>query len=287
MSFALFAWIASIVYGLALIAGKLTSKYSVSNPWLFTFFYSFFVLLYTIPPSLVNNVSLPKSWDNLLLASFFSSVAFVLYGLALYKLDVSVLSPLFNFRTAFAVLFGIVFVAETLTRQQFIFIALIFIAGMFVSINEKLSIRSFFRLPIAIALFDMVALALMAVFIKKSIAQNGYWEVTLWSLVIGQVMLFTILPLFLKDLLRISKKQLLVLSLVAFIDVFGNLAAIKAYQTNVGISSAIISLPFGMIMIFILSRFLPRLLENHSLKVYAIRFIAAAVMFAAALKLTL
>jgi hypothetical protein len=41
-----------------------------------------------------------------------------------------------------------------------------------------------------------------------------------------------------------------------------------------------------MILAFLFSVFAPKLLEKHTMKVYAVRFAAAAVMIAAALKLS-
>jgi hypothetical protein len=67
----------------------------------------------------------------------------------------------------------------------------------------------------------------------------------------------------------------------------GILTSNKSYTDNVTISSAIISLPMSMIMAFLFSIFAPNLLEKHTLKVYAIRFTAAAIMIISALKLSM
>lgn len=286
-SFIVFAWIASITYGLAVIIGKLTSKYSIPNPWLFNFLHVLFALLFMIPPSLVNHAGFPNNWTNILLAAIFIALGFSLYTLALYKLDVSVLGPLFNFRTAFAVLLAVFLVNEVLDLRQYFLVGIIFTAGLFVSIDEKMSLRSFFSWPIAIGLLDMLVIALVGIFIKKAMAQNGYWEVTLWSNILAQILLLATLPLFIKDLLKISKLQTAALVILAFIDAVATLAANKAYAANVGISATIISLPFSLIMAATLSFFAPKILEHHTLKVYAIRFTAAAVMITAALRLSI
>jgi ABC-type Na+ efflux pump permease subunit len=67
----------------------------------------------------------------------------------------------------------------------------------------------------------------------------------------------------------------------------GMLAANAAYAGNVGIASTVISLPFSMVIAFALSIFVPKLLEKHTMKIYAIRFSAAAVMIFSALKLSM
>lgn len=75
------------------------------------------------------------------------------------------------------------------------------------------------------------------------------------------------------------------MALLSLLGFLGGLSANKAYQENVTISTAIISLPGSMILAFVLSRIKPKLLEHHTLKVYTIRFLAAAVMFYSALQL--
>lgn len=284
--FYVFAWIASITFGLEAIIGKFTSKYSISNPWLFNFLWSLGILVFTIPFALWNNVEIPSHWKNLLLASIFSALAGVLYILLLYKLDVSVLAPLFNFRTVFAVVLSIFFLREILTTNQYILIGVIFISGMFLTIDEKFTLRSFFRPVIALAMAEMVILAVMAVFINKSVAENGYWETTLWSNILIQLLLLFTFPFFKRDINRISVRQIGPSILMAAAGVIGVLAANKAYAANVSISTAIVSIPFSMIMAFLFSVFAPKLLEKHTLKVYAIRFIATAIIIIAALKLS-
>lgn len=286
MPFYVFAWIASFSFGLAVIIGKFTSKYSIANPWLFSFLYALFTLLFTIPPAIANQVGLPKVWDNIILASFFTALAFIFYSLALYRLDVSVLGPLFQIRTGLTVLLGALLVGEFLTGSQYLLVGVIFLAGMFASTDEKFSLRSFFQRSVALAVIGMVTLSLMAIYIKKAMAQNGYWEVTLWSGVVCQIFLLVTVPFFTFDLVRISSTQIKVMIILALADITGLLASNKAYADNVSISTAIISLPFSMIMAIFLSFLAPALLEKHSIKVYAIRLGAALVMFLAALKLS-
>lgn len=284
--FYVFAWIASITFGVEAIIGKLTSKYSISNPWLFNFLWSLGILVFTIPFALWNGARVPTHWENLLIASIFSALAGILYILLLYKLDVSVLAPLFNFRTVFAVILSIFLLKEFLTTNQYILIAIVFISGMFLTIDENFTLRSFFRPVIALAMIEMVVLAIMAIFINKSVAENGYWGTTLGIAILGQLLLLFTVPLFKKDLGRISIKQIWPSTLMAATGVIGVLSSIKAYAANVSISTAIVSIPFSMIMAFLFSVFAPKLLEKHTLRVYAIRFVAVAIMIIAALKLS-
>ena len=196
MSFYVFAWIASVMYGVEVIIGKLTSKHSISNPWLFNFFWALLVLFFSLPLAIINHVGLPKDWVSLLTASLFYALAGIFYVLPLYTLDVSVWSPMFSLRTPMSVLFSAWLLGEILTRQQYSLIGLIFIAGILVTLDEKLKVRSFFRWPVAYALTQMAILALMGVYINKAIVTNGYWVVTLWMGILAQISYLATIPLF-------------------------------------------------------------------------------------------
>ncbi len=274
------------MYGVEAIVGKLTSKHAVKNPWLFNFIWSFFVTLFILPFALANHVGFPKEWTNLLLATLFYGLSNIIYVLAIYLLDISVLSPLFNFRTVFSVFLSAWLLGQILTGGQYLLIAVIFVAGFFVSLDEHYSIKSFFTWAIAIAMLEMLDLAFMGVYINKAVAVNGYWETTLWIAVISQVSYLFTIPLFFKDFKKTRVKQVGSLIFMAGAGMVGTIAANKSYTGNVPISAAIISLPFSLVMAFLFAVFAPKILEKHTLKVYAIRFAAAAVMFAAALKLS-
>lgn len=286
MTYILFAWIASFMFGLEAIIGKLTSKYSISNPWMFNFVYSLAILIFTVPIALANHASLPVDWTVLSVATFYYTVTTIFYILAIYLLDISILAPLFNFRTVFSVLLGGLMLGQILTTPQYVLIAIIFISGYFVSLDEHYNLKSFISWPIAVAMAEMITLALMGVYINKSIAVNGYWSTTLWMPVLSQILLLFTLPLFKREVNKISGKQIGYLAVMALVSMGGILASNVAYTGNVGISSAIIGLPFSMVMAFLFAIFAPKLLEKHTNKVYAIRFAAAGVMLLAALRLS-
>ncbi len=65
------------------------------------------------------------------------------------------------------------------------------------------------------------------------------------------------------------------------------LIANKAYESNVGITSVIMTFPATMTIAFTLTMIWPKLLERHTMKVYALRFAATAIMFMCAVQLTL
>ncbi len=286
MSFFAYAWIATIFFGLVAIIGKLTSKYAFSNVWLFNFVWNLFSLAITASLALINHVNLPTAWNNIIFASIFYSLFGIFYIIGLSRLDVSVFTPLFNFRTAIGALLGVAVLGEKLTFIQITLVGLIFLSGMFVSIDEKFTLRSFFQKNIAIAILSTVFYSFSNIFVNKSIGQNTYWGASLWIALITQIILLLTLPFFAKALRQVSYKSVGSTFVMSLALALGTLSANKAYAENISISSVITALPMSMIMAFVLSIFAPKLLEKHTFKVYIVRFTAAAVMIIAALKLS-
>lgn len=287
MFFHVFAWIGLLAYALSIISAKLTSKYAISNPWFFNFVLTLLSLFFTLPIALFNHVGMPKVWDMIIIAAFFNALWFIFYTFANYRLDVSVLSPLYNFRTIFTILFSALLLGERLNSEQFIYFIIIFIGGIFSSLDEKFQLRSFFTSSILIGIFGMLFLSLNNVFVKKVLLSNGFWEGTLWMIITTQVMLLATFPLFMKDIRKTSFKQINPLIITALFSVLGNICFNYAYKINVSITSLIAAVPASMILAFLFSVFAPKLLEKHTPKVYAIRFTGAIIMIAAALKLSL
>lgn len=286
MSFLIFAWTAAILYGLVNVIGKLTSKYAVENVWLFNFLYGLCSLLFTLPIVFANHVGIPNAWGNLSLAVLFNILFSFCYTIAIFSMDLSVMGPLFNFRTVFALLLGVLMLHETLSVTQSVLIGLIFLAGIFVSMDERLSIKSFFKKSTLNVLLMSLFLALSSIYINKSVAEIGYWETTLFVPLLSQLAFLTTIPFFWKELPKINEKQIGGVAAMALCLALGNFASIKAYASNVSISTAIEALPISMFIVFFLSRVKPDLLEKHSGKIYAIRFTAAFVMIIAALRLS-
>jgi len=282
----IFAWIASTSAALTILTSKFTSKYAIKNPWLFNFLWMFVVLLFTIPSSLANHAGLPHAWGFIFLASLFAVLWNIFFILSLYRLDVSTLSPLFNFRSVFAVILGVILFNEHLSSQQFVFFIAIFIAGIFATIDEKFDLRVFFRSSTLIGILAMLFLAINNVLIKFVMAQNDVWTGNLWMSIITFLMLIPTIPLFRKELTKIRFKQILPVGGMGILQTITNVTANIAYGVNVGITSLIMAVPVSFILVFFLSLFVPSLLEKHTIKVYVVRFSAALVMIYFAVRLT-
>lgn len=286
MSFIVFAWASSIVYALGSIAGKLATKHHINNPWLYNFMWGALSLVFMVPIALFNHVGFPQDWTSMWWLALANAVSGTLFILALYESDISILGPLYNLRTPLLVFAGTVLYKEVLTPLQWGLLAVLMIAGMLVNVDEKLSLRTFFSKRVGFALLAVLTSAWFNGTIKYASMHNGYWEVLLWSGILGMIFILPTIPLFYKEYkkTRIDRYSGLLLSTVLF--TIGFLFEVKALAQNVSISMAIISLPLSMVVAIAFSVFAPKLLEKHTAKIYAIRLTAAAVMVIAALGLS-
>lgn len=286
MSYIAFAWIATIVFGIETVIIKLSGKYSIKNPWLFNILWNWCYVLFMFPFFLRTGVGVPHQWGNLLIASFLSAVCCALYIVLIYRIDVSVLSPMYNVRTCFSVLFGFLFLGEIFTPYKLALIVVIIIMGLLVSFDEKFSFKAFLSKNILLVLLFMILLSLYGIFLNKAIAETGYWTATIWTGFLPALFLIFTYPMFKNDLKNVKAKQLIPVFLVGLTSLISTLASNKAYAVNVGITTVIFSIPTSMIFAFVMSIFWPKLMEKHSLKIYAIRFAAAAIMLVCALQLS-
>lgn len=287
MSFIFYAWTASIIYGLYAVIAKLIGKYQLTNIWQFSFFSILFAGIITSTISVLNGATIPTEWTFIVISSFFLATGGVLYLVALKHLDVSVMAPLFNVRVVITVLLGYFFLNEILVPKSVVLILLVVIAGFFATMDEKFSIKSFFQQNVALGLLFMLVLSLQSTFINRAIDQTNYWTTTLWVGLFAIPLAFLFLyPKFRDDLPKTKPQNYIGVLILSLFGGLGDLAAFKAFEGNIGISSVIISLPISMILAFLFSIVKPELLEKHQLKVYIVRFSAAAVMIWGALQLS-
>lgn len=282
----LFAWIASLSYGVYAVTAKLIGKYQLKNSYHFSFAITFFSGIIMATISYLCGGGWPSNWRYIILAAIFLAIGNAIYLRALKVLDVTVFSPLFNIRVAITVILGVVLLGENFSTNSLLLILLIFIAGFFATMDEKFSIHSFFNKNIGLGVFFMFVLSVQSILVNRAIDQTEYWTATLWMGILAIFASLIILyPKIKNDLLQAKPKDYLGTVILAVIGSVGDLAAYKAFSGNVSVSPVVISLPLSMILAFIVSIWKPTLLENHSYKVYIIRFSAASIMIWAALQL--
>lgn len=285
MSYVTLAWIATLVYGVETIIIKLSSKYAIKNPWLFNILWNMVFVIFMIPVYMAHPIEIPKVWTSLLIASGLSAICCVLFMISTYRIDVSVLSPLYNVKTGLVVFFAWLLLGETMTLFQSLLVSVIIIMGFIVSMDEKTTLKSFFRKDILVAMVFMVLLAIYVIYLKKTMQDIGFWNATVWTALLTLIFLIPTYPKFAKDIKTLTWKQMIPVLLVSATSATAYVISNKAYEAHVGITSVIMTFPMSMILAFILAVLWPTLMERHSMKIYALRFAATAVMFLCAIQL--
>lgn len=283
----LYAWIASLASTAIPLITKATSKTLVKNSWLFNILWVAFSIPFLLILALMKGGGIPTNWIYLLLLSGCYSLYYICITLAVYKLDVTVVSPLFSLRAVFAVLLGIIFLHERISPLGLMLITLIIAATPLSAYNEKLRLKSFLHKHVFVAIFAMLMLALVGFFSHTSVAINGYATTLLWQ---GPLALIFLLPTLKfidfkhETFTRKSFTPFIALGISGFIY---TITATTAYAHNLAISSIIVSLPLSMIFAYLLSKVNSHFFEKQSNKVYIIRFSGAFIMVGAGIWLSL
>lgn len=286
MSYILYAWLTSFTYGLGSVVGKISTKHQITNPWHYNFVWAVLTIISILPFAIMGHVGLPQDWGSMLWLGVANAVSGLLFILAFFAVDLSILSPLAMLRTPLLALSGALIFGEKLTVVQWALIGVVFLAGILVNLDEKFSIKSVLNRNILLAFAWILSSVWFNSMIKYASLTNGFWEVSLWPAVIAVIIYLPTLPLFYKELIRTKPVHHVGIMITTMLYTAGLLFSIKAFGENIGISIAIISLPLAMLMTMVIAKFAPHILEKHTGKVYAIRLVAAAVMFVAALGLS-
>lgn len=237
--------------------------------------------------ALFRDGGLPKNILPIIILALCYACYYMLFTYAQYKIDVTTMSPLFTFRSIFATILGVVFLAEKITLTSFILMLIIIAFSPFASYSEKLKLKAFLSKDVAVAILAMLLLALVGYFTKVSISINGYGTTLLWQDPLILIFLMPTILLTSKDDRQVPKDRLypfIILGIAGFVYLAASSAA---YARNLTLSSIIISLPLSMVFAYLLSRKFKNFLEEHSKKVYLIRFSAAAAMVTCAIWLSL
>ena len=286
MSYVIYAWASSITYGLGSIIGKLATKYHISNPWLYNIVWAILTLIFIVPFAIIKHIGFPQEWTTIIWLGLASAVSSITFTLAFYAVDLSILSPLSNMRAPITALFGVLLFHELLSLIQWSLIGLLFFAGLFIHVDEYMSLKTFWTKATLLAFIWILTSVWFNSMIKVASVHNSYWEVSLWSSLITVLFLIPTIPLFIKDIKKTPIKNYSGIALCTVLYTAGLLFSIKALAVNVSISMAIISVPLTLILTMLLSFVAPKLLEKHSLKIYLIRLTATTIMFGAALGLS-
>ena len=277
---------ASFVSGWQPLIVKATSKSLVKDPWAFNVFWVGFGAVPAVLLGLFLGGGFPQSWYLAAALGFCHACFFILYTYAIFRIDVSTMAPLFSFRTIFAVIIGVVVLDETISSIEFGLLFVIVLISPLAAYDPQLKLKAFFTRPVLIAIVAMLSLAGAGYYTNRSSEINGYATTLIWQDVFTLAFLLPTLALAKRSEIKLSLKKALPFVLLGVGSFLYTVSATEAYRRNLALSSVIISLPISMVLVIVMSRKYPKLLEDHPARVYFVRVAAAVIMVSASIVLT-
>jgi drug/metabolite transporter (DMT)-like permease len=289
-TYILLSFLAAISFALAGVCNKLTSKYAIRQRWPFLFYYyiTFIPFVFLIP--LVSQLQVPSgNWSTLFFYSLFFFLGNICFFTAIFKTDTSVFAPFFQLQAAFIAILAFLFLGERFPTENYFWIIFILIGAVLVSLDEKMSVKTFFQKAIFLIILMQFFHALSNLFAGFALKAMDFWNLTFWSTIVSTLLILVSVPPLAKFELKVSFNQLRLLFLVNFFSFIGATSLFAAFETNLTISS-VISLLTSPIVLFIsifLSKFRPEFLEHHTGRVYLVRATGVIIILFSALKISL
>ncbi len=290
-SYIIFSFLAATLFALSNLTNKFASKHKISNPWVM-FFYSciaFIPSLIIIP--LFFDVSIPTTgWQYIFLFSLFFFTGHIFFISALYKLDASTFAPFFQLQSVFVLILAFLFLGERFPAQSYIYILIMIVGSILVSLDEKISLKSYFRLAILLIISMQFFHAISNLFVGFALKSMNSFTAIFWGDITTIFLALLTIPFIkVKNLKTITFPKFKPLIFAGFFSVFGAASLFSAFQTNITISSVIALLTSPLVLAFsiIISIIKPNFLEQHTTKVYIIRSIGVLLILIGAIKLSI
>ncbi|OGC47462.1 hypothetical protein A2886_03500 [candidate division WWE3 bacterium RIFCSPHIGHO2_01_FULL_42_13] len=275
----------AFLYSLAGISGKLATKHQVKDLGALIFWLAFSALpLVPILFILSGHIQNPlHSIFPLTLFIVVTAIATYLMWKALYTMEITVFQPLFSAQTIFVAILAYFILHERFSINIYTSLLLAVIGGVLISYSEGTKFKAFFNKGSALMLAVIILFAVSDILVKLNLITGlDPWNFKAWSIV-GLFIVFSPVYVASRKQLTASVKQVLPLAANNLFAISAQVAVYNAFKQNVTISQALAMFGgvFTLVIVTAISRFYPKWLEQHSLKVYLVRFVGCVLMLLA------
>lgn len=285
----IFSLIAAFFFSLSTLTNKFASKHKIANPWVMLFYSTLTFVPFLLLVPLFFNVSFPiAGWSYIFLYSLTFFIGHIFFILAIYRLDASTFAPFFQLQSVFVVILAFLFLGERFPSSNYLFIILILLGSILVSLDEKMNLKTYFKLGILLIISQQLFHAFSNLFAGFALRSINSFTLIFWGDLTTAALALLIIPFIGFSKLKVSASQIKPLLLAGFFSIAGATLLFTAFQTNVTISSVLSLLTSPIVLVFtiIASVVRPRLLEHHTKKVYAIRTLGVLLILIGAIKLS-
>lgn len=279
MSYITLALLSLAAFSVYNVSQKIVLKYLVDDSFVFSFYYYLFALLFFVPFILMGKVSglnMTQFWPTAL-AGTVRTIMFVTYLWTFKKMDVTVITSMFNLRVILVALAEVVLLGTLFTWGDFGWMVVLIIGGIFLSMDENFNWRSFFTPVMGVFMIVLLLSTTQYMAIERAMAVTDFWTFNFWGFIFSMVGLIPFL-IWQKKNIKLPMKTIGISGLVTTTMLAGVLLESKAVAINPTGSSAIFALPGSMMLAMVVGLIKPGLIEDHSWKVYAVRLVSVAVM---------
>ncbi len=279
MSYVVIALLSLVAFSIYNVLQKVAIKYLVSDNFIFSFYYYLFVILLLVPMIFLGKIvwPTPAQIPMIAAAGLIRTVMFVTYLWTLKKLDVTVITSMFNLRVILVGLAEMLVLGTVFSWGKYAWMLVLFVGGIFLSMDEKFNWRSFFSPVMAVFGLVLVMSTSQYMAISKGLAITDLWTFTFWNFVFSLVGLIPIL-IYQRKNIKLPLKTTGILAVITTTFLTGVILESQAVSMNPTGTTAVLSLPGSMLLAMVVAKIKPDLIENHTWKVYAVRLASVAVM---------
>ena len=230
--------IAAFGFAFSSLANKFTSKHKISNNWVLLFYYYLTIIPFLFFLPLIFNVSFPQSgWIFVFLYALVFFIGNIFFTTAIYKLDASTFAPFFQLQTAFIALLAFLFLKERFAVENYLLLALMLVGSILVSIDEKFSIKTYFKLATLLIILKQIFHAFSNLFAGFALKSMNSFTFMFWGDLIASLLALIIIPFVGFNKLKVSFPQIKPLFVGSFLSTIAATSLFTAFQSNVTISS--------------------------------------------------
>jgi drug/metabolite transporter (DMT)-like permease len=180
-----------------------------------------------------------SGWIYLVLYALVFFIGNIFFTTAIYKLDASTFSPFMQLQSAFIAIFAYIFLGERFSSISYLFIFLMIIGAILVSFDEKMSLKSFFKIAILLIVFQQIFHALSNLFAGFALKDMNSFTFIFWGDLMAICLIVFVIPFIGFSKLKISFSQVKPLLLSGFFSTVGATSLFTAFMTNLTVSSVL------------------------------------------------
>ena len=290
MNYVGYSIVAAVLFACNGLISKYSSKHALRDPvaLMIYFLLTNFILALALLPFVSLSVPPLDVLRALIGAGLTYLVGFYLFYQAIAKVDATSFAPIFQLQAVVVLVLAYLFLGERFLPINYFWSALVIFGAALVTLDESMSLKSFFKLEIGLLILMQFFHGTTGVLMAYAVKQLPMLEALVWEFLFMGGATGLILLIKRPELVYPVKKVWPII-LAGVLNFIGAIFLLTAFVSNVTLSTviALTQAPIIFVATWVMGRINPKLLERHSKKVYLVRGIGLLVSLFGAIRLTL